>query len=129
MTENVTLSPRQRRGIVALMSAKDTRAAAKQAKVSERQIYRWLNDPAFVAELKAAESAAIDQAVRRLAELSGAAVDTLDSAMRDSTAPVGSKIRAADIALSQLMRLKELHDLGARIAALEAAAQAGKDTP
>ena len=120
MTEKVTLSPRQRRGIMALMSAKDTRAAAVIAKVSERQLYRWLNDPAFVAELKAAEGAAIDQAVRRLSELSGTAIDALSSAMTDGTTATGARVQAANVALSQLLRLRELHDLEQRLAALEA---------
>ena len=37
MNDNVTLSAPQRRAIAALMTAKDTRAAARIASVSERQ--------------------------------------------------------------------------------------------
>ena len=120
MTDNVTLSPRQRKAIAAMLTEKDTRAAAKAAKVSERQLYRWLSLPAFVAELKSAESAAIEQAVRRLSALSALAVDTLGAAMSDGESSYGVKIRAADIVLSRLVTLKELHDLETRIAALEA---------
>lgn len=114
------LTPRQRRAIASLMTRPTLAAAARDAKVSERQLYRWLyDDPAFVAELKATESAAIDQAVRRLSELSGTAIDTLDSAMHDNDATTGVKVRAADVSLSQLLRLRELHDLELRVQALE----------
>ena len=54
MNDNVTLSAPQRRAIAALMTAKDTRAAARIASVSERRLYRWLTLPAFVVELKSA---------------------------------------------------------------------------
>lgn len=119
------LTPKQRRAISALMTSPTLAAAAVELGMSVRQLYRWLDDPVFVAELKSAESAAIDQAVRRLVELSGAAVDTLDSAMHDDDASQGVKVRAADVALSQLLRLRELYDLEQRITALEAAQKAG----
>lgn len=108
-----------------LMTSPTLAAAAAELGMSVRQLYRWLDDPVFMAELKAAETAAIDQAVRRLVELSGAAVDTLDSAMHDDNASQGVKVRAADVALSQLLRLRELYDLEQRITALEAAQKAG----
>lgn len=119
MAKNGTLTNRQSKAIAALMSSRNVAAAAKSAGVGLRTLHRWLDSPAFVAELKAAESSAIDQAVRRLAELSGAAIDTLSSAMVDADATPGARVQAANVALSQLLRLKELADLEARITALE----------
>lgn len=113
------LNLRQRRAIASLMTSPTLAAAARESKVSERQLYRWLDDPTFQMALRSAQDEALSATVRRLATLSAAVVNTLYSAMRDDTAPIGSKIRAADIALTQLMRLKELHDLEERIAALE----------
>ena len=116
------LSPRQRAGINALMTCRTAKAAAAAVGVSERQLLKWLTLPEFQAALREAQRIALDTTVRRLAELSGQAVDTLRDVMRDEATP-GVKVRAADVSLSQLMRLSELADLEARITALEAAAQ------
>ena len=125
MATDGTLTNRQRRAIAALMTARNIAAAAQAAGVGLRTLHRWLDDRLFVAELKAAESAAIDQAVRRLADLSGTAISALAAAMTDTHATPGTRVQAANVALSQLLRLRELHDLEQRIAALEAQ-QAGK---
>jgi hypothetical protein len=124
MSENGTLSPKQHAAIAALMSAKDQRAAARASGTSERQLYRWLAQPEFVAALQAAEAQAIATAIRRLADLSGTAIDVLRAAMTDPEAAHVVKIRAADIAIGRLMPLKELADLEARLAALERAVKA-----
>jgi phage terminase small subunit len=124
MASNGTLTNRQRKAIAALMSSRNVAAAAQAAGVGLRTLHRWLDDPAFVAELQAAERQAIDGAIRQLADLSGLAVDTLRSAMNDAGAAHAVKIRAADIALARLIPLKELADLEQRIAALEAKGQA-----
>ncbi len=127
MAENDTpdekITPAQRRAIAALLSERDVRAAAKAAGVSERSLWRWLKDRDFTNELNAAQGEAIDATIRRLAELSGQAVDTLRSAMTSKSTPIGSKIRAADIVLGRLLAMKELGDLEQRIAALELAQQ------
>ncbi len=115
------LTPAHRRAIAALLTERDIRSAAKAAGVGERTLYTWLDDSAFRRELKAAESQAIDQAVRRLSELSGTAIDTLKAAMKNRRAATSARVRAADIVLSRLLNLKELHDLESRIAALEEA--------
>jgi hypothetical protein len=72
-----------------------------------------------VAELKAAESSAIDQAVRRLAQIAGGAIDVLNTIMLDTNNPPAPRVTAATNALSQLLKLRELHDLETRVAALE----------
>lgn len=120
-TPDETITPAQRRAIAALLSERDVRSAAKAAGVSERSLWRWLNDRSFISELNAAQAQAIDATIRRLADLSGEAVSTLRAAMKGKSTPIGSKIRAADIVLGRLLALKELGDLEQRIAALEAA--------
>ena len=116
------LTAKQAAAIHALMTARDAKAAAALCGVAYRTVCRWLTQPEFQAALREAQRIALDTTVRRLAELSGAAVDTLRDVMRDEVTP-GVKVRAADVSLSQLMRLSELADLEARITALEAAAQ------
>jgi hypothetical protein len=118
------LTPKQRRAIAALMTAPTIGEAAKTAKVGERSLYRWLKEPAFMAELQAATRAAIDATVRRMATISVAATGTLASVMKDTDAPAGVRVRAADVILSRLPDWRELSALEERLAALEAAEKA-----
>ena len=93
------LNLRQRRAIASLMTCPTLAAAALESKVSERQLYRWLDDPAFRAALRAAQDEALSATVRRLATLSGAAVGTLYSCLRDDTAKAGTGQRYAPLTL------------------------------
>ena len=83
MADTGTLTPSQKRAIAALLTERDTRAAAVKAGVKERSLYRWLTLPDFKAELQEAEKRSIDAAIRRLAELTAQAVDTLREVMTD----------------------------------------------
>ncbi len=128
MADSVTLTPKQKALIAALLVERDIRAASKAVRISERTAHRWLGDSDFQRELKAAEVAAIDTAVRRLAEATGLAVDVLRQAMESTTAPLPQKIRAADVVLGRLLELRNLHTLEERLAAIEAALQIGVTT-
>ncbi len=120
------LTPRQRRAIAALLSEKDVLAAAKKARVGERTLRRWLDsDEVFQAQLKAAEAAAIDSAIRRLSNLTGQAVSTLRDVMSGKDCSAGARVRAADVALARLLDLRELAQLEARLGAIERALQIG----
>ena len=124
MARNGTLSPKQRKAIAALLSERDVKSAAEAAGVALRTMFRWMDDPDFQAELKAAESAAISSAIRRLAHLSGTAVNTLQEIMEsEKDLPPGARVKgaAANIVLSRLIPLKELADLESRLAAVEEA--------
>lgn len=112
------LTVRQRRAIAALMQSRTVVEAARTAGVGYRTMYRWLDDPGFVAELRAATGAAVDQAVRRLADLSGQAVDTLADVMAGGDAP-SARVQAANVTLSHMARLRELSEIERRIAELE----------
>jgi len=114
-----TLTPTQRRAIAALLTERDTRAAAAKAGVKERSLYRWLTLPGFKAELQDAEKQAIDAAIRRLAELTAQAVDTLREVMTDKEASAGTRVQAANIALARLLDLRELQELETRLQRIE----------
>ena len=80
------LNLRQRRAIASLMTGPTLAAAARESKVSERQSYRWLDDPAFQTALREAQDEALSATIRRLAALSGMAVSTLFPVMHGDTA-------------------------------------------
>ena len=126
MATKGNLTARQRRAIAALLSERTIEAAAKKAKVGERTLHRWLDsDGEFCAALRQAQEQAIDAAIMQLAGLTGEAVDTLRATMGDKTATASAKVRAADLVLSRLFDLKQLHDFEQRIAALEESLKLG----
>jgi hypothetical protein len=116
------LTPKQRKAVEALLTTGDVQAAAQQAGVSRDTIYRWLKQPDFLAMVRAAEAQAIDDLSRILVRLGRTASGTLAKAMSDTTTPVASKIRAADVVLNRLLQLRELATLEARVVELERAA-------
>jgi hypothetical protein len=126
MSENTTLSPKQRKAIEALMQTGEVSTAATVAHVHRDTIYRWMKQPAFSAAVREAEADAIDEVSRVLIRLSRSAVGTLAQAMADREAPLGPRIRAADITLSRLLQVRELATLEERLTALEQAAGFGE---
>lgn len=77
MTENKTLTAKQKRAITALLTERTTRDAAKAAKVSESTLWRWLADPEFRAELTRQEGTVIDQVTRGLLTMQEKALEEL----------------------------------------------------
>ena len=122
MAQNGTfLTPRKATFALALLSERDTLAAAQRAGVSERTARRWARDPDVQAALAQAEGAALQQAVRDLVRLAGVAVQTLNDAMTDGDATTAARVRAADVVLARLLQLRDLVDTERRLQALEEA--------
>ena len=115
------LSAKQHRTISALLSTKSVIEAAAATGQGERTIYRWLSEPAFRQALSAAEGDLIDVATRRLLQLQGGALDTLEALLSDETdASAGVRLRAAQVVLDHLLKLREMRDIEQRLQALEA---------
>ncbi len=89
------LSPKQRRAVEALLSTGEVAAAAREAGVNRVTLYRWLKQPAFLAAVRAAEAAALDELSRLLVRLGRTAAATLAKAMSDPAAPYPTRARAA----------------------------------
>ncbi len=121
MAENGALTSSQKRAIGALLTARNVRAAAQAAKVSERSLTRWLADPAFQSALHQAEAEALSETVRHLAHVAGLAVDALKAVLSKDESQVADKIRAAGVVLGKLGDLRELAELESRLTALEQA--------
>jgi len=114
------LTGRQRRAVVALLSAPTIAAAAKAARVSERTIYRFLSMPAFVRALARARAEAYSQALGNLAAIAVHAASTLADAMRDPEVPWPSRIASARTVLEATRAGIELDELQRRIDEIEA---------
>ncbi len=120
MVENVKeLTPKQAQALRSLLAKPSIGEAAKDAGVTSRTLYRWLDEPAFRQALTQAEDQAINAATRRLVGISEVAVAVIASIMADRNVHAGTRLRAAQAVLDNLLKLVELRNLSERIAALE----------
>lgn len=112
---------RQSRMIAALLDPanKSQAAACKAAGVGERTLATWLHDPDFQDALRQAESQLVNHAARRLLTLTDDAIKALADELGPYSKPQHS-LRAAELVLSHVLKWRELGELEARIAALEA---------
>ena len=116
------LTQRQELAISALLTATDVDAAAHQAGIGARTLYRWLREDAtFQAAYRTAKRSVVEQAITQVQQATGKAVATLLAVMDDPMSPASSKVSAARAVLEQALRAVEIEELEARIAKLEAA--------
>jgi len=118
MPDNVTLSAKQRRGVAALLTCPTMAAAALQARVAEKTLYRWMALPVFAAELKKAQTGIIDTAAGRLVQGLTQALDTLSELMATAESE-GVRRAAASEWLSQCLAIREQTEIEKRLTALE----------
>lgn len=119
MAEKVTknLSPKQLKTIETLLTNGSVDSAATAAGVSRNSIYKWFKDETFVSELRKAEAEALTSLSRSLVGLGDKATEALRAALDDIKPSV--RLRAAEIVLGNLLRLRELVDIESRLTALE----------
>ena len=93
--------------------------AAAIVGISQRSMYRWLASPIFRAELAQAEGLAIDTAERNLVRMVDGAMDIIRDVMQDMEIPPGVRLRASQMVLDNLIRLRELQTMEERLSRLE----------
>jgi transposase-like protein len=112
---------RKDEAIAALLTQPSVAEAARVANIRPQTLGKWMKDPEFEAEWRAARSAGLDQAIARLQKISGAAVTALLKVMRDSEAPAAARLRAAETVLKHAKAASEIEALQARLSDLERA--------
>jgi len=98
--------------IAALLSHRSLEDAARAVGVSTNTLLRWMKEPEFLAMYQEARRLAFSQSLGRLQEASGAAVTTTLKIMVDPNAPLGIRLRAAEIVLEQAAKAAEVEKLG-----------------
>ena len=119
-------STRQQKAIAALLTERNVPAAAKAARVGERTLYRWLTQDDFKAAVQQSVTDAIGAAIRRLAGLSGKAIDTIEDILDDKTIQLNHpdiSLRAAISLKGDILKISELWTLEERVSQLEKAVQ------
>jgi transposase-like protein len=115
----MSLSPRKRRAVLALVEHGSVVRAADEVGISRQALHRWIKEPEFSQALREASSNMVEQASRRLTHLMLRAVDALEFVLKSSTSNTREKLRAAELILSHGVRLRELSELESRIVELE----------
>ncbi len=103
--------------------------AATAARVGQRTLYRWLQEPAFSRAYRKARREAFGQAIALTQRYAPVAVNTLVQVMTDDSAPSSSKVAAATTLLRFGREGIELDDLAVRVEALEQAAPQQQKSP
>lgn len=120
MLENFTRN--QLRAIKALSECFTVELAARATGVTERTLYRWLEDPVFKSAVQQEQGAAIAETSRRLVAAGNIAVDALLDIVQNPTQDGAATRRlAASSILDHLIKLRDFSDLDNRITALEEA--------
>jgi len=116
--QNGTLSRKQLRAIAAILDSPSMDAAAKHARVGRTTLYTWLRDAAFRGELTRRQAEVFDTALSRLKCLVGDAVQGLGDLVGYADERV--KRSACRDVLDVALKVKELHEIEERLAAIEA---------
>lgn len=121
------LSIRQQRFVRELFNHRTFPDVCRAAGIGEKTGRRWLRQPAVQAAVRAMSDELMQALVHRLRQLGHTAADVLAAALAAREAPWMVRVRAADVTLSQLLKVTELADLERRVAALEAVAKEAKE--
>lgn len=119
--EDILRNRRYYRAAVSLLMNKTIYDAAEELHISARTMQRWMSDPGFQSILHDTQTEFLAQSARRLAGACGDAIDTLLEVCNDLSLPPGVRCRAADLVLSNALRLSEIVSLGNRVKQLERA--------
>ena len=120
---------KKEQAIAALLSHRNVEEAARAIRISPNTLLRWIKEPEFDAACREARRTAFCQSLARLQDGAGAAVMTLLKIMLDTTAPAGTRLRAAEVVLERGGQALEMEDIKARVAELERAANSAKRSP
>jgi len=118
MKDRPSLTRRQLHALPFLISNPSIELAAKQSGISAKQIFDWLNQPAFRQELENRKNEAVNQAVDRLKSTASKACDTLIGLL-DHAESESVRHRVAIDLLNMTLKYMEFKDVEQRIRKLE----------
>lgn len=127
--EGTQLTAKQDAALVALLNEPTVQRAAQACGMSERTLYRWLEEPIFGRAYRAARRQAFSHAVTLTQKYASAAVQTLVKIMTDPKASASAKVTAAVGLLRFGREALELDDLAHRIEQLEQSEEERKRHP
>ena len=118
---------RKDEAIAALVAYPTVAEAARQANVPLKTLSRWMKDPEFDADWKAARGARLRQAIGRLQKASGDAVTALLRVLVDTGAPASARLSAAEIVLRYAKAARKIEDVQRRVLEMKPAREAANE--
>ena len=119
------LTPKQRRTLAAILTARTYEDAIKAARIGRHTFYNYLKQPHFKAELDRQLNDLTDGAFNQLKSAAGDAVDTLRTLLNSESENV--RLRASQAIIDYVIKARELGDISARLDEIEKTiAAAGK---
>lgn len=116
----VKIRPNQARALEVYLATGDVTKATEAADVGRSTFYRWQQtDPAFQAALNDATAQAVEAISVDLVRLGNKSIAALESVFDDESATHYHKLKAAEIVITNLLKLRELVTIEARLEALE----------
>src|SRR5437868_1871726 len=109
------LTPKQHKAILALIE-KSVAETARELRIPERTLYRWMKQPLFASVLWKERAAKYYRDTVRLLQMRPAAISILAKTMLDPHTPLTTKVRTAESILNQTREAFELQDMEARLA-------------
>jgi DNA-binding MurR/RpiR family transcriptional regulator len=122
------LPGRQEAALTALLNNPTVRDAAKEAKLSEATLWRYLRDDGFRTRYQSARRDLLAQTSLRLQSDATHAAKVLRDVADDTNAPASARVSAARAILDSAIKAAEVEDLLPRLQALEQAEAARKGT-
>lgn len=113
------ITQRQERAIAVLIASPTIREAAESLRVNEVTLYRWLRDGDFQTAYREARREVVAQAVARLQQACGQAVQTLMDVQADEASPATARVTAARAILELAYKAVEIEELEDRVRKLE----------
>lgn len=117
--EKSELNAKQERALLALLSCGEIKQAAKDSRVGETTLWRWLQEPEFQSRYRSARRQMVEAALSRLQSDGTRAAKVLREIAEDKKAPASARVSAAKIILEQSIKGVERLDTLERIEALE----------
>ena len=103
----------------ALLAHRNNHTAAAAVGLSDRAFYNRIRRPEFQAQLSAAKTAILEDAVNTARSRLRDAVDVLYRVMTDSGNPASVRTQAADSLIRNTLKLIETEDISRRLDVLE----------
>jgi hypothetical protein len=118
-TSEVILKGKKLKAIEALIASDTVEKACRVVGINRTTMYRYLKDPLFGKELKAAKKQLVNRAILRLQQTCGDATRALAEICRNKEAPPSARVSAAREILTQAMKAFEIEEFESRIEKIE----------
>lgn len=112
------LNAKQNKALRAIITTPTIKEAADVSGISERTIYRYINDPQFMTAYRSLKSEIMRGVTNKIQLSSTTAIDTLVDVMENSKSDI-ARVQAASKILDLTYQTYETEDLEARLDAIE----------